>query len=255
MEKNSISVILNVYKRMYTLNSQIQAILNQSVNIKEEDIHIWINTNETGFEDFKIKYDKVKFYHCNYNTKFFGRFTIPLLCKTEFIAVFDDDIIPGKDWLKNCLENIEKKVGIYGGSGILLRGNTYSPHTKVGWNGIWCGICPNEAVQVDLVGHAWFFRQEHSKFMWMEQIPSWDNGEDMFFSYIAQKNGINTYVPPHPLNNKDLWSNIRELSMTDNVDWGSDENSHWIKNKNHTNDRNNLVKLLISKGWKPVNSI
>jgi hypothetical protein len=242
MEKDSISVILNVYKRIYTLDSQIKSILNQSVNIKEEDIHIWINTDENGFEDFKIKYDKIKFYHCNYNTKFFGRFTIPLLCKTEYVAVFDDDILPGKNWLSNCLENVKKKDGIYGGSGILTNGKTYNPHIKVGWN----GVCSNEISQVDLVGHAWFFRQEYSKFMWLEPIPSWDNGEDIFFSYVAQKNGVNTYVPPHPKENLSIWSNVGGSQ------WGSDENAHYLKNKNHANDRDELVKLLISKGWKTV---
>ena len=33
-----ISVILNVYKRPYTLESQIESILNQSVEIKPENI-------------------------------------------------------------------------------------------------------------------------------------------------------------------------------------------------------------------------
>jgi hypothetical protein len=245
MSKESISIILNVYKRFYTLDSQIKSILNQSVNIKEEDIHIWINTNENGFEDFKIKYDKIKFYHCNYNTKFFGRFTIPLLCKTEYVAVFDDDILPGKNWLKNCLDSIKKQDGIYGGSGIITNGKTYVPHTKVGWN----GVKSNEITKVDLVGHAWFFRQEHAKFMWLEEIPSWDNGEDIFFSYVAQKNGIDTYVPPHSKENISFWSNISGSK------WGSDENAHYLKNENHLTIRNQIVSTLIDKGWKTVKNV
>jgi glycosyltransferase involved in cell wall biosynthesis len=38
-----ISVILNVYKRPYTLEKQIESILNQSIEIKPENIHVWYN--------------------------------------------------------------------------------------------------------------------------------------------------------------------------------------------------------------------
>ena len=69
-----ISVILNVYKRPYTINTQIEAILNQSVEIKESDIHIWVNTSETPITPVELKYRGVKIYNCNYNTKFWGRY-------------------------------------------------------------------------------------------------------------------------------------------------------------------------------------
>jgi len=243
----SISVILNVYKRAYTLEKQIDSILNQSVNIKPEDIHVWYNYDESA-EQFLPKNSKIKTYRCNYNTKFFGRFTIPLLCKTEYIAIFDDDIIPSKDWFKNCIDSISIQDGIYGGSGVLTNGKTYTPHTKIGWN----GLKNTNIVEVDLVGHAWFFKQEYAKFMWTEPIPNWENGEDIFFSYIAQKHGIKTYVPPHPIQTEQLWSNNRSLASTNGVDWGSDENAHWLKNTNHMNDRNELVGELISRGWKTI---
>jgi len=243
----SISVILNVYKRAYSLEQQIDSILNQSVYINPEDIHVWYNYEES-VKQFLPKNNKIKTYRCNYNTKFFGRFTIPLLCKTEYIAVFDDDIIPGNDWFKNCIDSINVQDGIYGGSGILTNGKTYVPHTKIGWN----GIKNDEITEVDLVGHAWFFKQEYSKFMWIEPIPTWNNGEDIFFSYIAQKYGVKTFVPPHPIKNENLWSNNRNLASTDGVDWGSDKNAHYIKNVNHINDRNKLVIDLINKGWKTI---
>lgn len=178
---NEISVILNVYKRSYTLEKQIESILNQSIYIKPENIHIWYNFSDV--EQPLPKNQKIKTYRCNYNTKFFGRFTIPLLCKTKYIALFDDDIIPGYKWFENCLKSIKEKDGIYGGSGIITNGEKYNPHKKVGWN----GIHSDEIKEVDLVGHAWFFKQEYSKFMWLEEIPNWENGEDIFFSYVAQK--------------------------------------------------------------------
>lgn len=239
-----ISVILNVYKRPYSLDKQIEAILNQSVKIEPENIHVWYNTPEVDIEQHLPSNKDVKTYRCNYNTKFFGRFTLPLLCKTPYIAMFDDDIICGKDWFKNCVETIEKEDAIIGGSGVLLQSNAYNPNRKVGWN----GINSNGIVEVDLVGHAWFFKQEYSKFMWLEEPPSWDNGEDMFFSYVAQKHGIRTIVPPHPTENKEMWSNIpgRDNNM------GNDSAASWLHNSNHMSLRNQIVGDLITRGWKLV---
>lgn len=242
----SVSVILNVYKRGYTLEKQIESILNQSINVKPEDIHIWYNNSES---EQPIPNNKdIKTYHCNYNTKFFGRFTIPLLCKTKYIALLDDDIIPGHKWLENCINSISKKDGIYGGSGVITNGNTYKPNTKVGWN----GLKSEEITEVDLVGHAWFFKQEYSKFMWLEKIPNWENGEDIFLSYMAQKNGVKTYVPPHPKNNTEVWCNDTSKSSKDGVNWGDDNNAHWSSNKTHKSDRDRLVIDLIKKGWKTI---
>lgn len=242
----SISVILNVYKRPETLEKQIKALKEQSIPIKSEDIHVWFNTPAEELEQFLPDDEKVKTYECSYNTKFFGRFTIPLLCRTKYIAIFDDDIIPGKKWLENCINCIEQKDGILGGSGVVTNGKTYFPNLKVGWNGehIEAGI------QVDLVGHAWFFKQEHAKLMWLETPPSWNNGEDIFLSYIAQKHGIPTYVPPHPENKRDMWSNLSDKATTNGVEWGSDSNAHSLVNNNHLHERDAIVIELKNRGWK-----
>jgi len=245
---SNISVILNVYKRGYTLEKQIEAIKNQTISIPSENIHIWYNSAGEDFDQPKPHDDKIKIYNCNHNTKFWGRFTIPLLCQTEYIAIFDDDIIPGPRWFENCLENIQKIDGILGGSGVITNGKTYIPNSKVGWNGYHI----NDIAYVDLVGHAWFFKQKYAKFMWIEEPPSWENGEDMFFSYMAQKNGIPTYVPPHPENDRQRWSNQREKAMTNNVDWGMDSNAHSLVVKNHLNIRNDIVVELRKRGWKTI---
>ncbi len=153
-----VSVILNVYKRPERLEEQIRAIKNQSIPVKSEDIHVWYNN---GGVPQPLPQDKaIKTYQCNWNTKFHGRFTVPLLCRTKYIAVFDDDILPYKDWLKNCIDSMEKKEGIYGASGVLLNTpNSYSNHSKFGWN----GYHVDRIEQVDLVGHCWFFKQEWAK--------------------------------------------------------------------------------------------
>lgn len=242
---NNISVILNVYKRPYTLEKQIESILNQTIKIEPENIHIWYNYS--GVNQSKPNNNKIKTYQCNWNTKFFGRFTIPMLCNTEYIAMFDDDIIPGVKWLENCLNTMNKVGGLLGCSGVIFQQKKYHPFSKVGWN----GLHSPDVHEVDLVGHSWFYKQEWIKYFWSEKPVSWDNGEDIMFSYLLKKNGIKTYVPAHPENNFDIWGNHPNLHNN----WGSDSNASWITNKNHYNERNNIVSTLINKGWKTVRNV
>lgn len=242
-----ISVILNVYKRSYLLEKQIESIKNQSVSIKSENIHIWYNRSDEP-QQFPED-EKIKTYICNWNTKFFGRFTIPLFLNTEYIAVFDDDTIPQKNWIKNCLETINTPEynGILGGSGVILRNKSYRPYYKVGWNGRHSNI----AERVDLVGHAWFFRREWSKYLWYEKPYTFDNGEDIMFSFLSQKYGnINTFVPPHPENDISLWS----TSYKEGVEFGSDDNASW-KMRAHNTIRDEVCIHCINNGWKTVNNI
>jgi len=242
-----ISVVLNVYKRPHMLEKQIESIKNQSIPILSENIHVWVNNGDIIYQLPNDK--KIKTYQCNWNTKFWGRFTIPLLFKTEYVAIFDDDIIPEKDWFKNCLNTIKNPItnGILGGSGVILTTKAYIPHTKIGWN----VIHSDKTERVDLVGHAWFFRQEWSKYLWYEKPYTWDNGEDIMFSYLAQKyGGINTFVPPHPESNKNLWSCNYKLGM----DIGNDKNASW-KKTTHLDERSLVCAHCINNGWKTVNGI
>lgn len=229
------------------LEKQIQAIKSQSIPIKSEDIHIWYNKSDVA--QYFPADKEIRTYACNWNTKFFGRFTIPLLLRTPFIAMFDDDTIPQKDWLKNCLETIQNPSsnGILGGSGVIILSRNYAPNTKYGWN----SIHSNKVERVDLVGHAWFFRQEWAKYMWYEKPVNWDNGEDIMFSYLAQKyGGIYTFVPPHPENNKDLWS--ADVNIGNTV--GNDANATWLKNT-HYGERDKICSYCIDNGWKTVRNI
>ncbi len=121
------------------------------------------------------------------------------------MAIFDDDTVPGPQWFENCIENNKTNEGIQGSAGIILKSSEkYMWHDRCGW--------PTQnalSTRVDLVGHAWFFKREWLQYLWREKPYTWDNGEDIQFSYLAQKyGGINTYCPPHPSNNKNLHGSI-----------------------------------------------
>lgn len=240
-----ITVILNVYKRPHTLEKQIEAIKAQTVNIPDENIWIWYNQSDVT-PSIKPKNPKHKTFRCNHNFKFHGRFAAAMLAQTEYVAMFDDDILPGNNWFKNCLDTMQDKPGLLGGSGVLLTNTVaYNPNQKVGWNGLHI----KEPTRVDLVGHAWFWKSEWTKYMWFEKPVTWDNGEDIMFSYLLQKHGkINTYVPAHPENDKSVWSCDPAFGFKH----GNDNAASWLVNQNHNSLRDKVVEECCDNGWKLV---
>jgi hypothetical protein len=227
------------------LERQIEAVLNQSIPVHPTDIHVWYN--ESGIDQPDPKDVRINTYRCNWNTKFFGRFTLPHLCRTKYIAIFDDDNLPMENWLRSCLHTInqEETNGILGGTGVTLEGT--NSVTKIGWNGSHL----DRTSRVDYVGQTWFFRREWAKYMWYEEPTTRDNGEDITFSYLAQKHGgINTFVPPHPESDKSVWSTDFKTAW----DEGRDSNASW-RLKNHLDVRYKMMESYVRAGWETVNSI
>jgi Fe-S cluster biosynthesis and repair protein YggX len=71
-------------------------------------------------------------------------------------------------------------------------------------------------------------------------------GEDMHFSFMLQKYlGLNTYVPPHPEDNKRLWGSIKGWEM------GTEKNALSFDNTNLML-MNMYHKELLEKGFKLV---
>lgn len=233
-----ITVILNSYKRAQYLPEQIKAIREQSIPVDE--IMVWSNKPEEGLQ-YNVDNLGVKVAYANHNFKFHGRFAFGLLARSEYVAFFDDDTIPGPKWFESCLKYSEENI-ILGSTGVRYLGDAYDPHEKYGWN----GIKSNKLEDVDLVGHSWFMKRSTLKHLWEEDPISWENGEDIQLSGFAYKYGnIRTAVPPHTLDNRKEWGSIKGDV------YGNDENaSHW--KSNHSPLRNQISKTLIEQGYKKV---
>ena len=221
----SITAILTLYKRPYTLLEQLQAVQEQSVPPKK--VIIWKN-NADGIELPIIPNElmnNVTIINSSENFGVWARFAVGFLVNTEYICVFDDDTIPQRRWFENCLNTQKTHRGLLGAIGILLdKGHEYKGK-RYGWD----GEC-DEPMEVDFVGHAWFFRQEWLSMLWQFH-PDYSfmirAGEDMAFSVMLQKNGIKTYVPPHPKNDIELYGSDPKKAFKygcDNVAITSDPN-------------------------------
>lgn len=237
-----ITVILNGYRRTEYLPDQIAALRAQTCPPKE--IWVWTNQSEDDLRDVSELADRVVV--SNSNFLFWGRFALANLARTEYVALFDDDVLPQPRWFENCVAAVKSgHDGILGGSGVILPADAgYSSKNKAGWN----GLHSDECVEVDLVGHAWFMRKTHLKYMWFEEPYSWDNGEDIHLSYMAYKHaGVRTWVPPHPDSDEALWSC--------RPDFGKAVGRLKVatyKTSNHRDIRSEIVDSWRADGWKVV---
>lgn len=242
----SIAAILTLYRRPYTLEEQLRAVKNQS--IPPNEIIIWKNAAENVVFP-PISEDLMKGVTIIASTQNFGvwaRFAVPLLCKSKYICVFDDDTIPQKDWFKNCLDTMKIKPGLLGCNGLRFQEGDQYECSIHGW------YSANEEIeQVDIVGHAWFFEKAWLAHLWTFQ-PDYDfmlvGGEDIAFSMTLQKVGINTYVPPHPNSNKNLWGSLPEKARS----YGTDSASISLNPNNFMKIRIILTTLIRNYGFETI---
>jgi hypothetical protein len=246
MNKN-ITVILNMYRRPQNMNMQIASVRQQT--IKPNEVWIWKNHHDDNKSVDLNTFDVDRRFNNDFNWKFYGRFAGAMLAQTEYVAIFDDDTIPGNKWFENCLDTISKVNGILGTAGVILNSNMYVDHERCGWPS------QNEQItRVDLVGHAWFFRKDWLKYLWMEKPATWENGEDIHFSYLAQKYGnIETYCPPHPKSDKMFHGSLLGMKLgTDSV---ATSNNITMSHKQFFSERDLCVQNAINGGWKTVRNI
>jgi len=242
-----ITVILNCYRRPYNLKMQVDAIRAQSV--KPVQIWLWINYHEDNkdFDPSTLGVDKV--FSNDFNWKFYGRFAAALLADTEYVAIYDDDTIPGKRWHENCLKTMKTHEGILGSAGITLKSDRYVNHDRCGWP-----TQNREVTEVDLVGHSWFFKREWLRYLWQEKPVTWENGEDIQFGFMAKVHGgIPTYCPPHPPEDRELHGSIlgNELGIDDKATSTNSSVSH----QQFFSERDRCVQEGIKSGWKTVKGI
>lgn len=247
---NDVTVVLNGFKRPQHFIQQMDAVLNQTVKPKE--IFFWQNGTNVEFPGASNFVTKAA---SNKNFGVWARFAFALNAKTEWICIFDDDTMPGNRWFENCLNSMKEKEGLMGTIGIRIHGDKgMYPLKRYGWSHNPPYDWNNENImEVDFVGHSWFFKREWLSYFWRE-LPDKNHsmliGEDMHFSYMLRKYGnINTYVPPHPSGDRSLWGSQPETA------WGIGTDSAAISiNPENRMDMSNYAEGLRQAGFITVRS-
>lgn len=211
----SVTVVLSGFKRPHVLKQQFEAIKKQTIG--EVPIMLWVN-----LVDQNIKFDNEILNSCQTilsNTDYgsWGRFCIALNASTEYVCVIDDDTIPGSKWLENCFQTMKTHRGVLSTRGVIadriydLEYPAPRSYTPIGW----CNP-NNEVMRVDMGCHSWFIEKDWLRAFWMEMpltIPK-RYGEDTHMSYVVKKHfGLNTYVPPHPKDDIEMWGSMPETAI------------------------------------------
>jgi glycosyltransferase involved in cell wall biosynthesis len=244
---NDITVILNGFKRPEYLSEQVNSLLNQSVKPKE--IWLWVNHDDNSTFPEKVSGIDV-IVRSSKNFKYHARFCLGLLAKTNFVAFFDDDTIPGNRWFENCIKTSESHNHncILGGVGVVFTNTDhYNNHIRFGWP-----EPSNEEKEVDFAGHAWFMNKQLLAALWLEPPISLENGEDMQLSFLAKKYfKTPTICPPHPENDKTFWSSLKPWEYGTGPkasSWGA-----VVPQNVFLGERTNILHKCISNGWKLIN--
>jgi hypothetical protein len=242
--KNEITAILTIWQRNH-LKKQLECIINQT----KRPYQIWIYQNESHLnvqlsEEIKKEYNISIIHSKDINFKFHARFALPLLCNTEYVAIFDDDTMPGSRWFENCLYTSKRKNSIVGANGRTLK-KGFEEQEGQHMTSIGGGAPVQQETEVDFVGHCWFFKTEWAKNLWMDRPYSWDNGEDIHFSAACKiHQGIRSFVPELPADDKSLWGDTQPFL-------GDDEHSTY-KTSNHSRLRAEVSKYWCKMGWEPL---
>ncbi|KGI55205.1 glycosyltransferase family A protein [Campylobacter sp. MIT 97-5078] len=247
-DKLNVSVVLNLYKRPQALKEQLKAIQNQS--LKPKEILLYQDGVFEGIEipkDIEKEFDLIEI--SKENKGVWERFKFAQKrANSNLVCVFDDDTIPGKDFLANCFSQMQKQEGggLYGAVGIVLKNAKNYPVNdffRLGW------VMPNKIrAEVDFVGHAWFFKKEWLKLLFEDTQSLQDYklvGEDIAFSLVLQRKNIRTFVPPHPHRNPNLWGSNPNLGLKYINDKAA------ISNNKHNQKRmNEALQEAINLGFK-----
>ncbi|WKN29769.1 glycosyltransferase [Porifericola rhodea] len=251
-QNTDVTVILTVWKRN-NVKEQINALLHQSVLPS----HIWIYQcgSYVNLANCLKKYPFIEWIKSSVNLKYFGRHTLAKHAETKYTWILDDDIIPAKFWIENCIKTCEAKNAIVCRSGRIIPPNDFFPGVVKGQNyleqyfigdgklanGI--NICEEDTI-VDYGCSSFFFKTEWEQHFWSIWPHTFQNGEDMHLSASCKiRNNIPTIVPKQT---------SRENSGNLKPAYSFDKHASW-KKRGFNEERGGIVKYLISEmGWRPL---
>lgn len=229
---NEWTAVICLWKRDKYIVEQVDAIEAQT--IKPKSIIILKNENHIKIPDCVTANINVKVINSNINNLYF-RWLIPYLIDTEFVCIFDDDVIPGSQWIERCLNASAKNDLLIGASGRKYKEDKQPP---------WISINPTngkEFVYCDWVCNSYFFKSEWVKYIvkWQRFNNSIDTLDDIHLAQSLRFNGnIKSAVLVQP-------NNEQEKSGNNKKEYGRDEHALWLRpDEEHQNKRADYAKLI-----------
>lgn len=233
----NVTAVIFTYLRPEHLSLQLKAIRNQSqppdqIIIGHLEGPETKNFDFQGLELIRFRDDPA----VGMVTNFLTSLCVPL--DTDWIALYDDDILPGRHWHENCLmtarDHGECAFGAFGGH---ISGDYYDRVFPRQLNN-------SNPIEVDWIGQGYFFPRDWIHWFFEEPMPSpWTSSNDLWFSYQVKKHGERCMIPPHPEGAADLYAVEENLARQDTAD----KKLH-KRNDLHKKHRKELIKYGKSQG-------
>jgi hypothetical protein len=250
-----VTIMINVWKRTH-IEEQLFHLLSQSVYPKE----IWVLYYEqhVNVEDTIRLYQKqfpfITIIRSDKNLRYFGRFSIAVNVTTKYTWIIDDDVIPGEQWLANCVEKCEALNSIISCTGRIIPRNNFRPE-RWRWgnsykhfigdekNGGQMNYCEGDT-KVDYACNSYFIKSAWMQAFWSIWPVTFSSGEDIHLSAACSSRlGVGTFVLAQ--------SSIRDSGNIKRP-YGWDVNASW-KKKDFINIREEVLRYHIEKNnWTPL---
>ena len=245
LKKKGWVAVISLWKREDYLREQLEAICNQSVPPSE----IVLIQNENNFEIDKSLREKFDFklIKSEINTLYL-RFILSYIFDFEYACFFDDDVIPGENWIKSCYEKSVKYNAIIGPSGRIANasGNpkwiNVDPKQDIRLN--FTVSCGESDVICDWVCNSYFMKTEWIKYFvnYQRYNLSHLNLEDMQLAFsVFSASGIRCVVPMQPKDDFSLHGHSKRQ-------FGHDDKALWRRG-NHLPERENYLNLVNEAGY------
>lgn len=237
---NGWVAVITLWKRSSYLREQLNAICGQT--IKPNEIIIIQNENHFEIDKELIEEYGVKVVKSDINS-LYTRWIIGYLSDSKYISVFDDDVIPGKKWIENCIRVCETHNALVGPSG---------RRAKLDKEPAWISVdigsknkenlsCTDRDVVCDWVCNSYFFKKEWIKYVvsagrYLSTQKTFDDIQ--LATTLKFYGGIKTVVPQQSKDNLDFNGHIKR-------EYGHDEFALWKRQSSeHANKRTEFIRKL-----------
>lgn len=236
----SVTVVLTTYRRYEILPMQLEALSRSTYEIKR--VMIW-NNGAVPVDFRRLGVDGV---NASRNWGFFCRFALAQLADTEFVAIIDDDALPGPRWFEACAAHLASEDAILGSCGDIIDGE------RVGWDS-WQAKCPaslnHKTTEVDHIGMSWFLRPSTLSVMFREQPATWGIAEGVHLSWMARKYlNVRSYVTGYPNEDRAAWATDPNYSQY----WNCRSAASQDDPKKFEADMTAAIDHYIRSGWRTL---
>ena len=235
LQDNSTGYILSQYRREY-LDMQIEAIKQSSV--PPADIIVYQNGIFKDYKNLLRKYRiKAHVWAINWQSPYFLRNLLPLLFRTSFHVIMDDDIIPGHETVRDLISEIQMTNVPTGVGG---RWIDFSNYRTSSFSFVCVDCKPKISThKVDFVIQVYARNVIQTKVFWRYEAYTQRNGEDLHGS-LSFTMECGRYARRPPMNRTSSYQNF-----------GHDSVATYLKPV-HNVLRPKIFRSCVIAGYKPL---